>query len=250
PEEAKADVPPNLDWEMWTGPAPMRPYNGIVHPKGWRAFMEYSNGIVGDMCVHMLDLVRWMLGLGWPASVSSSGGILVDKASIATTPDTQEATFDFGEVKIIWQHRAWGSPPDPEYPWGATLYGDKGTLRASVHKWDFTPRAKGGRAEKGEAVQELEQFPEDKTEVGVEKHAAPAIRKHMKDFLSCIANRDRRPVSNIEEGYISTTSCILANLAMQTGRTLHWDAAADTIKDDADARKLMTRPYRGPWVHP
>jgi hypothetical protein len=58
--------PANLDYEMWTGPAPMRPYNALVHPRRWRAFMEYGNGIVGDMCIHMLDMVRWMLDLGWP----------------------------------------------------------------------------------------------------------------------------------------------------------------------------------------
>ena len=74
--------PDHLDYEMWTGPAPMRPYNSLVHPRGWRAFMEYSNGIVGDMCVHMLDMVRWMLDLGWPKRISSSGGILVDLSLI------------------------------------------------------------------------------------------------------------------------------------------------------------------------
>ena len=56
--------PPDLDYEMWTGPAPMRPYNKLVHPRSWRAFMEYGNGIMGDMCVHMLDMVRWMMDLG------------------------------------------------------------------------------------------------------------------------------------------------------------------------------------------
>ena len=83
--------PDYLDWEMWTGPAPMRPYNPIAHPRGWRAFMEYGNGIMGDMCIHMLDMVRWMLGLGWPKRISSTGGILVDKASKANIPDTQTA---------------------------------------------------------------------------------------------------------------------------------------------------------------
>src|SRR4029453_11558021 len=75
------DSPPPdyLDYEQWTGPAPMRPYNALVHPRSWRAFMEYGNGIIGDMCVHMLDMVRWMLDLGMPAHISSSGGILVDK---------------------------------------------------------------------------------------------------------------------------------------------------------------------------
>ena len=184
--------------------------------------MEYGNGIVGDMCIHMLDMVRWMLGLGWPKSVSSSGGILIDKASIANTTDTQEATFDFGDLKVIWQHRAWGSAPDPEYPWGATLYGDKGTLKASVHKWDYTPRWKGGKAEHGDVVMELDKYPEDQTEEGIEKHVAPAVRGHMRDFLTCIEDRGgKRPVADIEEGHISTTSCILANMAQKLDRTLH-----------------------------
>ena len=73
--------PAHLDYEMWTGPAPMRPYNPLVHPRGWRAFMEYGNGIVGDMCIHMLDMVRWMLDLGWPRRDQHRGGILVDKGS-------------------------------------------------------------------------------------------------------------------------------------------------------------------------
>jgi predicted dehydrogenase len=89
------DAPPpeNLDYEMWTGPAPMRPYNSLVHPRSWRAFMEYGNGIVGDMCVHMLDMVRWMLDLGMPAHISSSGGILVDKKSKANITDSRPASW-------------------------------------------------------------------------------------------------------------------------------------------------------------
>ncbi|MEJ7710216.1 MAG: Gfo/Idh/MocA family oxidoreductase [Pyrinomonadaceae bacterium] len=108
--------PEYLDYEMWTGPAPMRPYNKLVHPRSWRAFTEYGNGIVGDMCIHMLDTVRWMMNLGWPTQVSSVGGILVDKNSKSNIPDTQSATFDFGNVKVIWQHRTWGHPEDPSIP--------------------------------------------------------------------------------------------------------------------------------------
>ena len=85
--------PANLDYELWTGPAPMRPYNALVHPRRWRAYMEYGNGIVGDMCVHMLDMVRWMMDLGMPNRVASSGGILVQKESRANITDTQTATF-------------------------------------------------------------------------------------------------------------------------------------------------------------
>src|SRR2546422_1059097 len=241
--------PDYLDYEMWTGPAPMRPYNKLVHPRSWRAFMEYGNGIVGDMCVHMLDMVRWMLDLGWPKSVSSSGGILVDKQSKANITDTQTATFDFGDLKIVWNHRTWGRPPDPKYPWGATFYGDKGTLKASVMSYAFFPPGKSEPSIHKDVVYELEQFPEDKTEKDLEKHVAPAIRVHMKDFLKAIASRSK-PVADIEQGYISTTSCILANLAMQLGRTLTWDATNGRINNDPAANRLLRRPYRAPWVHP
>src|SRR5579872_6747518 len=132
PDSAPPDY---LDYEMWTGPATMRPYNSLVHPRGWRAFMEYGNGIVGDMCIHMFDMVRWMLELGWPQRIASTGGILVDKASKANISDTQTATFDFDDLRVVWQHRSYGDPPDEKYPWGATFYGDKGTLKVSVYSY-------------------------------------------------------------------------------------------------------------------
>jgi predicted dehydrogenase len=240
--------PENLDYEMWTGPAPMRPYNRLVHPRSWRAFMEYGNGIVGDMCIHMFDMVRWMMDLSWPKRVSSSGGILVDKNSKANISDTQTATFDYDDLKIVWTHRTWGESPDPKYPWGATFYGDKGTLKAGVMGYDFTPQG-GGQPVHKDVTYELEQYPEDKTERDLERHVAPAIRGHMKDLLANIATRGR-PVADIEQGHISTASCILANLAMQTGRTLAWDATKGQITNDEEANRLLRRPYRAPWVHP
>jgi predicted dehydrogenase len=241
-------APEWLDYEMWTGPAPMRPYNKLVHPRSWRAFMEYGNGIVGDMCVHMLDMVRWMLDLGMPTRVSSTGGILVDKASKANITDTQEATFDYDDLRIVWTHRSWGDPPDPKYPWGATIYGDKGTLKASVHSYDFIPVG-GGTPVHEDVTYELEQFPEDKTEKDLEKHVAPAIRAHMKNLLQCIETRER-PVADIEQGYISATACILANMSQRLGRSLAWDHQRGQVVGDEEANRLLSRPYRAPWQHP
>jgi predicted dehydrogenase len=241
--------PPYLDYEFWTGPAPMRPYNELVHPRGWRGFMEYGNGILGDMCVHMLDMVRWMLDLGMPTRISSSGGILVDKASKANITDTQEATFDFPNVKVVWTHRSWGDPPDPKYPWGATIYGDKGTLKASVFGYDFTPAEGGGAPIHEDVRYELEQFPGDKTEKDLERHVAPAIRAHMKNFLECIETR-ALPVSDIEQGYMSTSACILANISQKLGRSLAWDHAKGVVIEDDEATRLLRRDYRAPWQHP
>jgi predicted dehydrogenase len=240
--------PANLDWEFYTGPAPLRPYNKLVHPRGWRAFTEYGNGIVGDMCIHMLDMVRWMMGLGMPTRVSSTGGIFVDKASKANITDTQTATFEFPELRVVWTHRSWGDAPDPKYPWGATLYGDKGTLKASVMSYDFVPQG-GGPSVHKDVTYEFEQYPEDKTEKDLERHVAPAIRGHMKDLLANMKSRGR-PVADIEEGYISTTACILANLSMKLGRTLQWDQAAGRVIGDDEANRLLRRPYRAPWIHP
>jgi len=243
-------APPYLDYDMWTGPAPMRPYNRLVHPRGWRAFMEYGNGIVGDMCIHMFDMVRWMMGLGWPKRVSSEGGILVDKQSKANISDTQTATFDYDDLKVVWQHRTWGAAPDPDpnYAWSSTFYGDKGTLKVSVYSYDFVPEGGTGAVHR-DVTYEFEQYPIDKTEPDLERHVASAIRYHMKDFLAAIDARSK-PVADIEEGYISTTSCILANLSMKLGRTLSWDPQAGSIAGDDDANQLLARPYRQPYVHP
>ncbi len=241
--------PAHFDYDMWTGPAPMRPYNKLVHPRSWRAFTEYGNGIVGDMCIHMLDAVRWMLNLGWPTEVSSNGGIFVDKNSKANIADTQSATFQFPELNVVWTHRTWGNPPDPDYPWGATLYGDKGTLRFSVQRYDFTPLWGKEATIHKDVKMELDEYPEDKTEKDLEQHVAPAIRVHMLDFLKAIQDRSK-PIADIEQGHISTAACILANMSMSLGRSLKWDAEKHRVIGDDEANKLIRRPYRGPWTHP
>lgn len=239
--------PDFLDWEMYVGPAAMRPYSPSIHPRGWRGFTEFSNGIMGDMGIHMLDMIRWMLDLGAAKSVSSIGGIMMPRKSERDISDTQVATFKFDGVDVVWQHRTWGSNPDPAYPWGATLYGDKGTLKLSVNGYDFIPNE--GPPVHRDVTMELEQYPEDKTEKDLERHVAPAVRYHMLDFLSAIATRGK-PVADIEQGYISTTACILANLSMRLGRSIAWDADNHTVTGDDEARALLKRPYRGPWVHP
>lgn len=240
--------PEHLDYEMWTGPAPMRPYCPIHHPRGWRAFMEYGNGIIGDMCVHMLDMVRWLLDLGTPTRISSTGGILVDKASKANTSDTQTAVFDFGDVPVVWTHRTWGATPDPEFPWAGVIYGDKGTLKADVHKYKFIPEGQGQPIE-GKALYEYDKYPEDETERDLERHVAAPMRRHWRDFLDCVDSRNQ-PRSSMEQGCITASACILANLSCKLGRALTWDPEKGQVVGDDEANRLLARPYRSPWVHP
>jgi predicted dehydrogenase len=242
-------VPDFLDYEMWTGPAPLRPYDGLPHKRWWRTFKEYGNGIVGDMCVHMLDTARWMLGLGWPKRVSSAGGIYVQKEGKSNISDTQTAVFEYDGFNAVWQHRTWGTPPDPDYPWALFIYGEKGTLKASTMRADFVPLDTNAKPIHFECQYEREQYPEDVTEADIELNAAPATRRHMIDFLAAIDKRGR-PIADIEQGHISTASCILANLAVDLGRPLSYDPKRRLVTGDAEATKLLRRPYRGHWTHP
>ena len=242
-------VPAHLDYEMWTGPAPLRPYDGLPHLRWWRTFMEYGNGIMGDMCVHMLDTVRWMLGLGWPKRITSAGGIYVQKEGKSNIADTQAATFEYDGFNVVWQHRSWGLPTDPDYSWALFLHGEKGVLKASTLRADFIPFDKNAKPIHFPCLYEKEKYPEDVTEKNIELNAAPATRRHMLDFLAAIDKRSR-PVADVEDGHISTASCILANIAMQTGRPVVYDPKTRTVVNDPEATRLLRRPYRGPWKHP
>ncbi len=242
-------VPDFLDYEMWTGPAPLRPYDGIPHKRWWRTFTEYGNGIVGDMCVHMLDTARWMLGLGWPKRVTSNGGIWVQKEGKSNISDTQTATFEFDELNAVWTHRSWGNPPDPDYPWAVIINGEKGMLKASTMRADFIPVDKSQKPIHFECLFEREQYPEDVTEKDNELNAAPATRQHMRDFLNAVDKRTM-PIADIEQGHISTASCILANMAMKLGRPLSYDPKTRKVVGDDQANQLLRRPYRKPWERP
>ena len=241
-------VPNFLDYDMWTGPAPLRPYDGLPHIRWWRTFEEYGNGIMGDMCIHMFDTVRWMLKLGWPKKISSQGGIYVQKEGKSNISDTQSAVFEYDELNCVWQHRSWGTPANPDYPWSFTLYGEKGTLFASTMAYDFVPQGKGGKIHKA-VVYEKEKYPEDLTEERIELNAAPATRLHMLDFVAAIENNSK-PVADIEQGHISTASCLLANVSMKIGRPVVYDPKKREVVGDAEATKLLKRSYRKGWVHP
>src|SRR5687768_4360921 len=243
-------VPDFLDYEMWTGPAPLRPYDGLPHIRWWRTFMEYGNGITGDMCVHMFDTVRWMLKLGYPNKIVANGGIWVQKEGKSNIADTQSAIFEYDNLNAVWTHRTWGTPADPQYPWSFKLFGDKGTLSASTMQYDFVPQdEKTGKPIHMDVVYEKEKYPEDLTEERIELNAAPATRLHMLDFLKAI-QENGKPVADIEEGHISTASCILANLSMQLGRPLVYDPKLRIVTGDVEATKLLQRQYRQPWIHP
>ncbi len=244
--------PAHLDYEMWAGPAPKRTYNVGLESRRWRRFQEYGNGVVGDMGVHMFDIARWMLGVGWPTKISSSGGVLVETASDATITDTQNCVFEYPGLRVTWEHRTWGISPIPVRhwtdQWGVKFIGENGTLTTTTLGYLFEPAGD----DEPEAFHML--APDGNPahinlKASVEKVIGVAEKGHAQDFMRARQTRGR-PVADIEEAHISSSSCVLANIAQQLGRPVSYDPVSRTVPGDAEATALLARNYRGPWVHP
>lgn len=246
-----APVPAHLNYDLWTGPAPMLPYKSVKENRGWRAFQEYGNGQMGDLGVHMIDQVRWLLGLGWPQSIRSTGGIYVDQAATANISDTQRSVLSYPDLDVSWEHRTWGASPIPARhwsdQWGARFIGKKGTLNLTMLEYTFTP-ADGGPREGVHMLSKtgnLENIDFDRQGPAYDE----VEKRHVLDFMQARENRTR-PISDIEEGHISSACCELANLAQELGRPLAYDPETRTIPGDPTATRRLARSYRTPWIHP
>jgi len=246
-----APVPAGLNYDLWTGPAPLLPFKAIKESRGWRAFMEYGNGPIGNLGVHMLDQARWLLGLGWPEWVSSSGGIYVEKASFSNIPDTQRSGFHYPDLDVSWQHRLWGGSPIPQRhwsdQWGTRFIGEKGTLNLTMLEYVFTPAGDGPR----EGVHMLSKTGNlENVDFSRDGQAyTETENRHVLDFMRARENRSR-PIADIEEGHISSACCELAILSQQLGRPVAYDPKSRTVPGDPEATRLLARSYRAPWVHP
>ncbi len=246
-----ATVPAHLDYELYNGPAKKLPFKTIMEDRGWRSFMAYGNGITGNLGVHMLDKVRMLLDLGWPDTVSSTGGIYMHKNSFSDVTDTQRSVFRYPDLDVSWEHRMWGASPIPKRnwsdQWGARFLGEHGTLNLTMYEYAFTP-ADGGPRE----GRHMMSATGDLENVDFSRSGAAFVdteNRHVLDFMAARQTRGR-PLADIEEGHISSAMCELANMAVDLGRPLAYDPATRTIPGDAEATKLLARPYRSPWVHP
>ncbi len=248
---AVVPVPAHLDYDQWTGPAPLLPFKARKEDRGWRRYQAYGNGIVGDMAVHQVDVARWMLGLGWPTRISSTGGIRFPEDSDATTTDHQHCVFEYPNLTMTWEHRTWGAPPRPSHHWsdnwGVRLIGTAGTIDVTQLHYTFTPTGSGP----------VERFhvlsPDgDPANADLRKDYLPqdaAEENHARDFMAARASRGR-PVADIEEGHISSASCQLANVALELGRPVSYDPVDRVVRGDPEATARLARPYRTGWERP
>ncbi len=220
-------APAELDWTLWQGPAPDREYRDNFVPYNWHWFWHWGTGECGNNGIHALDLCRWGLGVDAPLKTTSAGG-RYHYADDWETPDTQFATFDFGDKSIHWEGRSC-HPRGVENNtgFGAAFYGDQGSLLID-----------GG----GYTIYDLKN-----KEVG-KVAGASGDAPHYQNFLDAIRANDHTKLNApVEVGVASVLLCHLANISQRVGRTIHLDQATKQIKDDADAAKLWSREYRPGW---
>jgi predicted dehydrogenase len=216
-------VPANLDYSMWQGPAPERPYvDNLVH-YNWHWRWHWGGGEIGNNGPHAFDLARWGLGVEYPTRVTCNGG-RYHFSDDQETPDTAIATIDFGTKALVWDGSSCHPRTNENLPF-VTWYGDRGSLANYGNGYKiFDP--------KGQQVGEG-------TGPGGEKG-------HIENFLKSIRG-EAKPNSEIAVGQTSTLLCHLSNLAYRTGHTIHFDPRARKIVDDQAADKLWSREYRPGW---
>jgi len=238
-----AAVPDGMDWEMYCGPAPLRPFNSKIHPGGWRQFLDFANGQIGDWGVHWLDQVLLWTEEKGPRRVFSSGGralsgsaVLNEKEQSTDAPEQQLAVFDFEGFTATWEHRKFANNNAEKHSIGAYFYGTEGTLHIGWRDgWTFHPSN-----EKAQVIHEDAQIQEP------DGHNLTLL---WKDFLKAIETNGK-PAATIESAHRSSVLPMLANLSLKLGRSLTWDPEKEQITGDPDAAKGLSRPYRGPWEYP
>lgn len=233
--EPDSDPPPHLDWDMYCGPAPRRPYNRKIHPKGFRAFLDFANGTLGDWGIHWMDQILWCTDEKYPRKVFSTGGRFIRKDN-TDAPDTQSAAFEFESFVVVWEHRLYAGRGAEKADVGCYFYGTEGTFHMGWRDgWTFYPGRRGGRA----VHEDAQLHGEDEEN----------IRELWADFLDAI-EKGRRPVSDIEAVHLSSSVCHLGMISLKLGRSLRWDGAKERFDGDPEADKLLQRDYRAPWKYP
>ena len=222
-----AEPPATLDYDMWLGPAPLRPYSQTRN-QSWRCFWDYGGGLMTDMGPHLLDMALWHMNVtGMPRRVSAVGGNFVNPANKAETFDTLDVLYELPDFNIEWSNTAIASGPYGSIN-GLEFKGENGTLVTNYNWWEVIPQS--GRMEPMKVL------------------AAPGEHVvHTGNFLDCVRSRRIDQLAcPITHGVLCAKYAHLGNIAARTGMSLSYDDLHHTFHNKV-ADRLITRPYRKPW---
>ncbi len=240
------EPPKGLDWDLYCGPAPLRSFSRRIHPGGFRGFLDFANGTLGDWGVHWLDQVLWWTDEKAPHTVYSTGGrpikgepVLNEQSQTTDAPDTQIVVYGFDDFTAVWEHRQYAGNETERHKIGAYFYGTNGIFHMGWRDgWTFYPTgSKGGTS----PVHEDPQFDNEPD--------GHNIKLLWADFLQAIASGSK-PVANVEVGHQATVMALLGMASLKAGRSLDWNADQEQIVGDSQAQALLRREYRTPWVYP
>ena len=222
-------VPHGINYDIWSGPAPVLPFNRNHFHTTYNWHWHYGTGDLGNDSVHGVDLARWVLNLGYPDEVSGMGRKLYFDDD-QQTPDTQSLAFNYKDKVLLYEQRLWNRYMMDGSENGVAIYGTGGMAQHGL--WNGTQFGFRVFDQRGKQVH-FEEEPRDAT-------------SHCRNFIDCIRSREK-PSADIEIGHISTAVCHLGNIATRTGRNLRFDPQTERIVDDPEASQLLTREYRQHW---
>jgi predicted dehydrogenase len=223
--------PPGVDYDLWLGPAPKRPFNPSRFHFNFRWFWDYAGGLMTDWGVHQINIILWAMGMAHPKTVSATGGkyVLTDNSE---TPDTQVAVYEFPTYTMIWEHKVGIGVGLNGRPWGISFSGSEGTLILTDGGWEIVPEPKKKSLE---AVKN--------------KGSGDARFPHVRNFLDCMKSR-QPPAENLEIGHFVSSVAHLGNIALRSGKKIVWNGEREQISNDAEADRLVGVAYRKPWSLP
>ncbi len=226
--------PKSVDYDLWQGPAPKRPFNPNRFHYNWHFFWDYGTGEMGNWAAHHLDIIMWALDLDYPQAVSATGGVFVlGERDNRETPDTQVVLFDYPGLSLVWELRQW-STHGQDGAVSTAFYGDQAALMVNRSHWEVRPEWKNKK----------ETYIE-----GFKKPGKTYLGDHVNNFIDCVRTR-KRPNADIEDGHKTAVMCHLGNLATRLHRRLVFDGRTETFVGDAEANRYLTREYRKPYVLP
>ena len=223
--------PAGVDYDLWLGPAPKRPFNQNRFHYNFRWFWDYAGGLMTDWGVHLINMALMGMPVAAPKTVCSSGGTFVQN-DMRETPDSQIALYEFPEFMLAWEHKSGMGAGLNGRSWGVSWSGTEGTIFLNDQGWELV-------IEKRKANLEPQR----------NKSSGDPRPAHVRNFLDCVRSR-QQPVLNLELGHHVSTVAHLGNIALRSGSKLVWNAEQEKITNDARADKLVGVKYRQPWKLP